>query len=166
MQQAILDDKDFLSVVREYLEPLNDGSLPSLNVQRTILDQLSRMDGIDTEILKESGLGKIVNFYTRYAKVEREIARKANQLIDKWSRPIINQRVVPRQTEDELDDDDLDDVEEPAAVKRSRQESLLKKKVEERHRQQEESKGTRLPSVIVRYIEGKGLAMSLISPRY
>lgn len=149
MQQAILDNPEFLSVVREYLEPLNDGSLPSLNVQRTIIEQLSRMDGIDTEILKESGLGKVVNFYTRYPKVEREIARKANQLIDKWSRPIINQRVAPRRNEDELDDDEIDEIEDSAAVKRSKQESLLKRKVEERHRQQEESKGSRLPSVIV-----------------
>ena len=40
-------------------------------------------------MLKASGLGKIVNFYTRTKRVQPEITRQANQLIDKWSKPIL-----------------------------------------------------------------------------
>lgn len=48
-----------------------------------------QFDVIDKDMLKASGLGKIVNFYTRTKRVQPEITRQANQLIDKWSKPIL-----------------------------------------------------------------------------
>lgn len=155
MQQAILDNSEFLSTVREYIEPLKDGSLPSLNVQKAIMDQLAKLDGLDTNTLRESGLGRIINFYTRYKRVHPDIARQANRLIDKWSKPIINQNVARPHAaagddDDEEDDIDLDRGEDESGSRQSiKRESLLKKKVDERHKASNQSKSTRLPNIIV-----------------
>jgi hypothetical protein len=43
MQQAILDSSEFLESIRRWLEPLHDGSLPSLNIQRSIMGQLKKV---------------------------------------------------------------------------------------------------------------------------
>jgi len=48
-----------------------------------------QFDVIDKDMLKQSGLGKIVNFYTKAKRVQPEINRQANLLIDKWSKPIL-----------------------------------------------------------------------------
>ena len=44
---------------------------------------------IGTDSLKESGLGRIVLFYTKCKRVTAPIARQANELVSAWSRPII-----------------------------------------------------------------------------
>ena len=59
------------------------------------------MEFIDSEVLKESGLGRIVLFYTKCKRVTPEIARIAESLVSSWSRPIIKRsasyrdRVIP-----------------------------------------------------------------------
>jgi transcription factor SPN1 len=59
------------------------------------------MEFIDSNVLKESGLGKIVLFYTKCKRVTPDIARIANDLVSTWSRPIIKrpasyrERIVP-----------------------------------------------------------------------
>jgi hypothetical protein len=112
LQDSLLENSEFLSELTGFIEPLKDGSLPSLTIQRSILSQLNKVserlyrdriergiwlwsrcihqfDVIDKDMLKASGLGKIVNFYTRTKRVQPEITRQANQLIDKWSKPIL-----------------------------------------------------------------------------
>lgn len=51
-------------------------------------EQLPKMY-IDTNSLKESGLGRVVLFYTKCRRVTQSIQRTANELISQWSRPII-----------------------------------------------------------------------------
>jgi len=59
------------------------------------------MEFIDSAVLKESGLGRIVLFYTKCKWVTPEITRQANDLVSMWSRPIIKRsanwrdRIVP-----------------------------------------------------------------------
>jgi transcription factor SPN1 len=59
------------------------------------------MEFIDSAVLKESGLGRIVLFYTKCKRVTPDIARVANELVSTWSRPIIKRsasyrdRVIP-----------------------------------------------------------------------
>jgi transcription factor SPN1 len=59
------------------------------------------MKFIDSSVLKESGLGRVVLFYTKCKRVTPEIQRIANGLVSKWSRPIIKRsasyrdRIVP-----------------------------------------------------------------------
>lgn len=87
--------------MRRWLEPLPDRSLPALNIQRAFFPILQKMEFIDASVLKESGLGRIVLFYTKCKRVSPDLARTANALVELWSRPIIKRsasfrdRVVP-----------------------------------------------------------------------
>jgi len=100
LAQSIIDNH-LLTGVRRWLEPLPDRSLPALNIQRDFFPILQKMEFIDSEVLKESGLGRIVLFYTKCKRVTPEIARIAESLVSSWSRPIIKRsasyrdRVIP-----------------------------------------------------------------------
>lgn len=94
-------DNNLLEAVRRWLEPLPDRSLPALNIQRELFSTIRKMEFIDSSVLKESGLGRVVLFYTKCKKVTPDIARIANDLVSMWSRPIIKRsasyrdRIVP-----------------------------------------------------------------------
>jgi len=85
--QSIVDN-NLLEGVRRWLEPLPDKSLPGLNIQKEIFSILPTLD-IDTAVLKESKLGRIVLFYTKCKRVTPDITRTADSLVSTWSRPII-----------------------------------------------------------------------------
>lgn len=87
LQQAILDN-NLLEGVKRWLEPLPDKSLPALNIQRQLFSVLESMS-IDTISLKMSGLGRVVVFYSLSNRVETQIRRTAEHLIEVWSRPIL-----------------------------------------------------------------------------
>ena len=87
LQQSILDN-NLLEGVKRWLEPLPDGSLPALNIQRQLFGALEGMS-IDTLSLKSSGLGRVVVFYSLCKRVETPIRRSAEHLIELWSRPIL-----------------------------------------------------------------------------
>ena len=59
------------------------------------------MEFIDSNVLKESKLGRVVLFYTKCKRVTPDIQRAANDLVSVWSRPIIKRsasyrdRVIP-----------------------------------------------------------------------
>lgn len=81
-------DNNLLQSVRIWLEPLPDGSLPSYEIQKSLLAAIQHLP-IKTEHLKESGLGKVIIFYTKSKRVEPKLARLADKLIAEWTRPII-----------------------------------------------------------------------------
>ncbi|KAF8554617.1 transcription factor iws1 [Imleria badia] len=105
LSQSIIDN-NLLEGVRRWLEPLPDRSLPALNIQRDFFPILKKMEFIDSAVLKESGLGRIILFYTKCKRVHPDIQRIANDLVCSWSRPIIKRsasyrdRVVPTAEED------------------------------------------------------------------
>lgn len=94
-------DNNLLDGVRRWLEPLPDHSLPALNIQRELFNIIRKMEFIDSAVLKESRLGRIVLFYTKCKRVTPDISRIANELVSTWSRPIIKRsasyrdRIVP-----------------------------------------------------------------------
>jgi transcription factor SPN1 len=100
LEQSIIDN-NLLEGVKRWLEPLPDRSLPALNIQQEFFRTLPEMKFIDASVLKESGLGRIVLFYTKCKRVTPEVNRIANTLVLTWSRPIIKRsasyrdRVVP-----------------------------------------------------------------------
>ncbi|KAF7970079.1 hypothetical protein HWV62_3490 [Athelia sp. TMB] len=100
LSQSIIDN-NLLEGVRRWLEPLPDRSLPALNIQRDFFPILKRMEFIDSSVLKESGLGRIILFYIKCKRVTSDIRRTADELVSIWSRPIIKRsasyrdRVVP-----------------------------------------------------------------------
>lgn len=104
MIQSIVDNNLFEGV-RRWLEPLPDRSLPALNIQSFLFEQLTKMY-IDTSTLKESGLGRIVLFYTKCKRVTPTIHRHAQELIAAWSRPIIKRSASYRDRQVPLARDD------------------------------------------------------------
>ncbi|KAI1436458.1 hypothetical protein GGR50DRAFT_651377 [Xylaria sp. CBS 124048] len=90
LQNIVVDpDTNFLQHVRFFLEPLNDGSLPAYNIQRDIFQALVKLP-IEKEVLRMSGIGKIILFYTKSRRPEIGIKRMAERLLGEWSRPILN----------------------------------------------------------------------------
>ncbi|KAG2205232.1 hypothetical protein INT47_009497 [Mucor saturninus] len=87
LHDAILDN-GLLDSIRQWLEPLPDRSLPSLDIQSEMLDILDKLP-IAGDHLRESGVGKIVYFYTKSPRIEPRMKRKADQLVAKWSRLVI-----------------------------------------------------------------------------
>ncbi|KAK1272124.1 hypothetical protein QJS04_geneDACA021602 [Acorus gramineus] len=88
-------DHGVLTLLKNWLEPLPDGSLPNINIRETILKILTDLP-IDLEQydrreqLKKSGLGKVVMFLSRSDEETTANRKLAKELVDKWSRPIFN----------------------------------------------------------------------------
>ncbi|CAK8540282.1 unnamed protein product [Lathyrus sativus] len=88
-------DHGVLTLLKNWLEPLPDGSLPNINIRTAILKILNDfpidLEQFDRrEQLKRSGLGKVIMFLSR-SDEEINVNRKlAKDLVDKWSRPIFN----------------------------------------------------------------------------
>ncbi|TGZ84311.1 hypothetical protein EX30DRAFT_369599 [Ascodesmis nigricans] len=90
-QQSILSvalDGNILRPIRQWLEPLPNRSLPAYNVQKLMFEILGKLRP-DVEHLRESGIGKIVMFYTKDSRPELHIKREAEKLVREWSRPIL-----------------------------------------------------------------------------
>lgn len=86
-------DRGLLSVLKNWLEPLPDQSLPNATIRTALLDILTDLS-IDTgdyerrEQLKNSGLGRVVMFLSKSDEVTAANRRVATALVHKWSRPI------------------------------------------------------------------------------
>jgi transcription factor SPN1 len=86
-------DRGVLSSLKDWLEPLPDGSLPNMNIRTTLLKLLTDLP-IDVEQferreqLKKSGLGKVVMFLSRLPEETPANKKLARDLVDKWSRPL------------------------------------------------------------------------------
>lgn len=101
-QQSIFDN-NLLEAVRRFLEPLPDKSLPALNIQRELFKALEKLSpSIDTISLKMSGLGKIVLFYSRNRRVEPDLRRRADRLIEVWSRRVLGRSASYRERASEI----------------------------------------------------------------
>lgn len=88
-------DHGVLTLLKNWLEPLPDGSLPNINVREAILRILTDypidLDQYDRrEQLKKSGLGKVIMFLSRSDEETTTNRKLAKDLVDKWSRPIFN----------------------------------------------------------------------------
>ncbi|GMH11932.1 hypothetical protein Nepgr_013773 [Nepenthes gracilis] len=88
-------DHGVLTLLKNWLEPLPDGSLPNINIREAILRILTDFP-IDLEQydrreqLKKSGLGKVIMFLSRSEEETTSNRKLAKDLVDKWSRPIFN----------------------------------------------------------------------------
>lgn len=88
-------DHGVLTLLKNWLEPLPDGSLPNINIRAAILKILTDfpidLDQYDRrEQLKKSGLGKVIMFLSKSDEETTANRRLAKDLVDKWSRPIFN----------------------------------------------------------------------------
>eukprot|EP00899_Mesostigma_viride_P014089 jgi/Mesvir1/22681/Mv14104-RA.1 len=85
---------DVLKVLRNWLEPMEDGSLPNIQIRAAILRILKDMN-LDTleerhkHAIRESGIGKVVMFLSRCDQETALNKKVARSIIEDWSRPII-----------------------------------------------------------------------------
>ncbi|KAM7278453.1 hypothetical protein ACFE04_005587 [Oxalis oulophora] len=94
LQQEFLDH-GVLTLLKNWLEPLPDGSLPNINIREAILRILTDfpldLEQFDRrEQLKKSGLGKVIMFLSKSDEETTSNRKLAKDLVDKWSRPIFN----------------------------------------------------------------------------
>ncbi|KAJ6388994.1 hypothetical protein OIU77_027365 [Salix suchowensis] len=94
LQQEFIDH-GVLTLLKNWLEPLPDGSLPNINIRAAVLKILADFP-IDLEQydrreqLKKSGLGKVIMFLSKSDEETTSNRKLAKDLVDKWSRPIFN----------------------------------------------------------------------------
>ncbi|KAI8800692.1 hypothetical protein BJ742DRAFT_840438 [Cladochytrium replicatum] len=84
---ALLENGIALAI-QMWLEPLDDKSLPSLDIQRSMMNACDKLP-FSVHQLRECKLGRVVKFYTAHPRVVPEIKREASALISKWTRNII-----------------------------------------------------------------------------
>ncbi|PIA61700.1 hypothetical protein AQUCO_00300912v1 [Aquilegia coerulea] len=93
--QLVFLDHGILCLLKNWLEPLPDGSLPNVIVRTAILQTLSEYPidlsvFIRREQLKKSGLGKVIMFLSMSDEETTSNKKLARDLVYKWSRPIFN----------------------------------------------------------------------------
>lgn len=86
--QEILLDLNILEVVRRWLEPLPDNSLPNNKIKKGLLEVLKILN-VEKSHLTESGIGKIVHFYMISPEETKEIKNLAKEVVHKWINKVI-----------------------------------------------------------------------------
>ena len=101
-------DAGLLGVLKAWIEPMEDGTLPNSKVRGAVLTMLTRLP-VDCsfedrrEQLKRSGLGRVVMFLSKLPDETTENRRMARELVQKWSRPILAPRGVAAVDQSEQD---------------------------------------------------------------
>ena len=85
-----------LGVLKGWLEPMPDGSMPNSKVRGGVLQMLvdlkiNTYDEEQREWLKKSGVGKLVMLLTKLPEETNENKRVARGLVESWSRPILGE---------------------------------------------------------------------------
>ncbi|VDP04240.1 unnamed protein product [Soboliphyme baturini] len=79
-----------VNVIAEWLKLLPDKSLPSLEVRTELLKVLELFPTLDHQILRSSGIGKVVMMLRKHPKETKDNQNRARRLINEWARPIFN----------------------------------------------------------------------------
>lgn len=87
-----------LGLLKGWLEPMPDGSLPNTRVRGGVLSMLQNLrincaNEDHKEQLKKSGVGRVVMFLSKLPDETPENRRLAQSLVESWSRPILGSSV-------------------------------------------------------------------------
>jgi len=87
--QAVFIHFNILLSIKKWLSPSADGTLPNVTIRESLLKLLTQLP-IDTTHLKESEVGKVVMQLWKHPDEEPKNKKLAQELIEKWSRPLFN----------------------------------------------------------------------------
>jgi transcription factor SPN1 len=137
MQSALID-ADFLIYLSDWIAPMEDGSLPNMNIRSAVLKILTdfpvagetfklkqRRDdfaGIEKENLKESKIAQHVKILAEHPKETAENRRLANDLLQRWSRLVFG--LTNDYSQLNLERDDL--IEERRSKRLNKQHQVVK----------------------------------------
>lgn len=82
LQENLLHE-NILEVVRKWLEPLPDKSLPNIKIKKGLLEVLKNIS-INKSLLLESKVGVIVHFYMINPEESKEIRNMDKEVIYNW----------------------------------------------------------------------------------
>ena len=87
-------EHNMLGHLERWLHPLDGGILPNTIIRSTMLELLGVLpidcnNEVRRQQLKDSGLGRLIMFYYKLPDETAENKKRAKQLIDKWSRPML-----------------------------------------------------------------------------
>ncbi|ELA46632.1 hypothetical protein VCUG_01858 [Vavraia culicis subsp. floridensis] len=85
-------DTETLLILREWLEPLPDNSLPNIEIKNEILSFLLKTN-VSRDQLVESEIGKIVYFYSLNNREVGEIKNMSKQLVRKWTMVAVQEQI-------------------------------------------------------------------------
>ncbi|KAF0685758.1 Aste57867_22366 [Aphanomyces stellatus] len=88
LQQPLLDF-DLLGVIKKWIQPMENGSLPNLGLRTKMIEICQRLP-IDKEHLKRSGFGKVIMTLWKHPDESVENKEICRQLIDRWSRSVFS----------------------------------------------------------------------------
>lgn len=86
--QRVLLEFDLLTVVKRWVQPLPNGTLGNVTVRQRLLDAVAKLDGLNANHLKRSGLGKTVMILYKHHSETPSMKRQLKDLVEQWSRPI------------------------------------------------------------------------------
>lgn len=87
--QKDLLEFNILEVIKEWLEPLPDGSLPNIKIRKGMVDVLLNLPASKGQLIRSNGIGKIINFYSRNMDENSEVRSMAGELVKKWTSVIV-----------------------------------------------------------------------------
>lgn len=86
----VLVENGVMSALADWLSPLPDRSLPSLDLRTKLLRKLHLFTTISSETLKHSGIGKAVMFLYKHPKETRSNKDTCRELVARWSSSVYN----------------------------------------------------------------------------
>jgi len=91
-------EKNLLDELARWLQPdKRDKSLPNIRIREVILSIVDkiRTEYLDSNIIKDSGIGKMVYLYSVHPKETPANAKYAGQIMNKWMRNVFGSGEVP-----------------------------------------------------------------------
>ncbi|KAF9763736.1 Transcription factor IWS1 [Nosema granulosis] len=89
LQESLIEE-NILGVVKMWLEPLPDRSLPNIAIRKRLIETVKVLN-VDRSHLLESGIGKVIHFYSINPKEDIEVKKQALEIIQKWTRKIFKE---------------------------------------------------------------------------
>jgi TFIIS helical bundle-like domain len=78
-----------LDVIKSWLEPHKDGTLPSYDVRLKLFEALTKLP-VTTPMLCESQIGPLVMFYINCITETQDVKKLAQECVTRWSRPVLS----------------------------------------------------------------------------